>query len=145
MRTVGGVGRGVEGERIKAGEKTRREPGNVDLSEVHDPQPRHGHVLIADTASLMSAVDCHRDQDEVYWMLALGSGAAMGIPLLRIVGLVPECRRVRLQASGRRGSFFFFQAEDGIRGGHVTGVQTCALLLVGAAAEAAGSAATAGA
>src|SRR5690625_2734098 len=23
--------------------------------------------------------------------------------------------------------FFFFQAEDGIRGGHVTGVQTCAL------------------
>src|SRR5207253_1640618 len=25
------------------------------------------------------------------------------------------------------GSFFFFQAEDGIRDGHVTGVQTCAL------------------
>src|SRR5690606_40433525 len=25
------------------------------------------------------------------------------------------------------GSFFFFQAEDGIRGFHVTGVQTCAL------------------
>src|SRR5207253_6285305 len=24
-------------------------------------------------------------------------------------------------------SVFFFQAEDGIRGGHVTGVQTCAL------------------
>src|SRR5439155_18457963 len=24
-------------------------------------------------------------------------------------------------------SYFFFQAEDGIRGGHVTGVQTCAL------------------
>src|SRR5215475_15083730 len=24
-------------------------------------------------------------------------------------------------------SFFFFQAEDGIRGFHVTGVQTCAL------------------
>src|SRR5439155_12805574 len=24
-------------------------------------------------------------------------------------------------------TFFFFQAEDGIRGGHVTGVQTCAL------------------
>src|SRR5690625_4063496 len=23
--------------------------------------------------------------------------------------------------------FFFFQVEDGIRGGHVTGVQTCAL------------------
>src|SRR6266508_5649793 len=25
------------------------------------------------------------------------------------------------------GSFFFFQAENGIRDGHVTGVQTCAL------------------
>src|SRR5215510_4068656 len=25
------------------------------------------------------------------------------------------------------GFFFFFQAEDGIRSGHVTGVQTCAL------------------
>src|SRR5690625_6485590 len=25
------------------------------------------------------------------------------------------------------GLFFFFQAEDGIRAGHVTGVQTCAL------------------
>src|SRR5215510_12340768 len=25
------------------------------------------------------------------------------------------------------GVFFFFQAEDGIRDGHVTGVQTCAL------------------
>src|SRR5437660_9739405 len=27
----------------------------------------------------------------------------------------------------RRYCFFFFQAEDGIRDGHVTGVQTCAL------------------
>src|SRR5215208_6192020 len=26
-----------------------------------------------------------------------------------------------------QGNFFFFQAEDGIRDGHVTGVQTCAL------------------
>src|SRR5439155_10106145 len=26
---------------------------------------------------------------------------------------------------------FFFQAEDGIRGGHVTGVQTCALPIYG--------------
>src|SRR5439155_13682769 len=26
-----------------------------------------------------------------------------------------------------RSSYFFFQAEDGIRDGHVTGVQTCAL------------------
>src|SRR6266702_4975255 len=28
---------------------------------------------------------------------------------------------------GRFRFFFFFQAEDGIRDGHVTGVQTCAL------------------
>src|SRR5439155_14209964 len=32
--------------------------------------------------------------------------------------------------------FFFFQAEDGIRDGHVTGVQTCALpILAGAIAS----------
>src|SRR5690625_7531264 len=29
--------------------------------------------------------------------------------------------------------FFFFQAEDGIRDGHVTGVQTCALPILGQA------------
>src|SRR6266702_4949772 len=29
------------------------------------------------------------------------------------------------------GFFFFFQAEDGIRDGHVTGVQTCALPICG--------------
>src|SRR5690625_7593204 len=29
--------------------------------------------------------------------------------------------------SSKRGAYFFFQAEDGIRAGHVTGVQTCAL------------------
>src|SRR5437870_8616999 len=29
--------------------------------------------------------------------------------------------------SSRPRCCFFFQAEDGIRGGHVTGVQTCAL------------------
>src|SRR5437870_9796627 len=29
---------------------------------------------------------------------------------------------------------FFFQAEDGIRGGHVTGVQTCALPIFGGGA-----------
>src|SRR5690606_41073479 len=33
---------------------------------------------------------------------------------------------VRLHAS-RSSTFFFFQAEDGIRDFHVTGVQTCAL------------------
>src|SRR5690625_6507392 len=31
--------------------------------------------------------------------------------------------------------FFFFQAEDGIRDGHVTGVQTCALPISGRAAD----------
>src|SRR5690625_778132 len=32
--------------------------------------------------------------------------------------------------------FFFFQAEDGIRDGHVTGVQTCALPILPAVIEA---------
>src|SRR6266702_7737718 len=31
--------------------------------------------------------------------------------------------------------FFFFQAEDGIRDGHVTGVQTCALPIFGRLGE----------
>src|SRR5690348_17445370 len=31
--------------------------------------------------------------------------------------------------------FFFFQAEDGIRDGRVTGVQTCALPILGVAAR----------
>src|SRR5690625_5345811 len=35
--------------------------------------------------------------------------------------------RIALSLSGLGKSFFFFQAEDGIRDGHVTGVQTCAL------------------
>src|SRR5256885_12120138 len=38
----------------------------------------------------------------------------------------------------RRGWFFFFQAEDGIRDYKVTGVQTCALPIFGQAAQAAG-------
>src|SRR5207253_8612052 len=40
------------------------------------------------------------------------------------------CRRRTGESAGlvtRRFGFFFFQAEDGIRDGHVTGVQTCAL------------------
>src|SRR5207253_6829722 len=32
-----------------------------------------------------------------------------------------------VRGRGARGWSFFFQAEDGIRDGHVTGVQTCAL------------------
>src|SRR5437870_11003823 len=39
--------------------------------------------------------------------------------------------------------FFFFQAEDGIRDGHVTGVQTCALpILLGEEREISGEAAS---
>src|SRR5215208_2939410 len=34
----------------------------------------------------------------------------------------PKCRLRR-----QTGKHFFFQAEDGIRDGHVTGVQTCAI------------------
>src|SRR5215510_11212687 len=36
--------------------------------------------------------------------------------------------------SGLSPVFFFFQAEDGIRDGHVTGVQTCALPISGSEA-----------
>src|SRR5215510_10436248 len=38
----------------------------------------------------------------------------------------PNASQIRHPILFRR-SFFFFQAEDGIRDGHVTGVQTCAL------------------
>src|SRR5207253_7824847 len=38
----------------------------------------------------------------------------------------PRARRRRC-AFGTILTYFFFQAEDGIRDGHVTGVQTCAL------------------
>src|SRR5207253_6167878 len=34
--------------------------------------------------------------------------------------------------------FFFFQAEDGIRDGHVTGVQTCALPILSSSLSSAG-------
>src|SRR5439155_12711495 len=34
---------------------------------------------------------------------------------------------ISMYCAGVRSFFFFFQAEDGIRDGHVTGVQTCAL------------------
>src|SRR5437870_7365620 len=38
-----------------------------------------------------------------------------------------EAKHWGLRNSRNATSFFFFQAEDGIRDGHVTGVQTCAL------------------
>src|SRR5436190_16641833 len=46
-----------------------------------------------------------------------GNGAGKTTTLRTILGLVRP----------RRGSVFFFQAEDGIRDHCVTGVQTCAL------------------
>src|SRR5437870_4646367 len=46
-----------------------------------------------------------------------------GPRLTRSFMFVPWSMRIRIV--GR--CFFFFQAEDGIRDGHVTGVQTCAL------------------
>src|SRR6266581_207662 len=42
-----------------------------------------------------------------------------------VVGV--DVHPVRVGAGVAGGSFFFFQAEDGIRDGRVTGVQTCAL------------------
>src|SRR5439155_19161446 len=33
----------------------------------------------------------------------------------------------KIRRGGSKYHYFFFQAEDGIRDGHVTGVQTCAL------------------
>src|SRR5439155_11079150 len=38
---------------------------------------------------------------------------------------------IRLIITSSLSLFFFFQAEDGIRDGHVTGVQTCALPISG--------------
>src|SRR5690554_7754507 len=37
------------------------------------------------------------------------------------------CTPTLVNGESRRGHFFFFQAEDGIRDADVTGVQTCAL------------------
>src|SRR5437870_1946144 len=42
-------------------------------------------------------------------------------------GVATASGKVRDANSVGGDSFFFFQAEDGIRDGHVTGVQTCAL------------------
>src|SRR5439155_13084100 len=41
---------------------------------------------------------------------------------------------LRQQDGVPKSGIFFFQAEDGIRDGHVTGVQTCALPICAAAA-----------
>src|SRR5439155_8294257 len=38
-----------------------------------------------------------------------------------------EYEMIGVTETGRSDNDFFFQAEDGIRDGHVTGVQTCAL------------------
>src|SRR5690606_40679192 len=42
--------------------------------------------------------------------------------------VAPGCSNVSVRSAFRQSGFsFFFQAEDGIRDFHVTGVQTCAL------------------
>src|SRR5207253_4061688 len=46
-----------------------------------------------------------------------------------VTGRLPPPASDRAPARRRA---FFFQAEDGIRGGHVTGVQTCALPILNA-------------
>src|SRR5439155_3559129 len=50
------------------------------------------------------------------------------LPSVRLIFLPPS-DNVTLRVNGESNSFrvFFFQAEDGIQAGHVTGVQTCAL------------------
>src|SRR5437870_11029482 len=48
---------------------------------------------------------------------------------------VPRTRKVVLRYLGL---YVFFQAEDGIRDGHVTGVQTCALPILAVASRWAG-------
>src|SRR5437870_11269503 len=44
-----------------------------------------------------------------------------------VVAVMSSGRGVSISRRGDSESLFFFQAEDGIRDGHVTGVQTCAL------------------
>src|SRR5437660_1020340 len=70
------------------------------------------------------------------WLCGVPSGS-LSLRLDRSVaspGMVPwASRTIFAGAAGASASastsamFFFFQAEDGIRDGHVTGVQTCAL------------------
>src|SRR5215510_8743125 len=54
--------------------------------------------------------------------------AARATPRTRAPGRRPRAQSRMLFMLGPTATlFFFFQAEDGIRDGHVTGVQTCAL------------------
>src|SRR5437016_10743563 len=50
-------------------------------------------------------------------------------------GAAPFPRGIRRPRHGRPRSVFFFQAEDGIRDWSVTGVQTCALPILGPGGE----------
>src|SRR6266481_5929589 len=53
----------------------------------------------------------------------------------------PDLRSPRVpynHATSRNRPVFFFQAEDGIRGGTVTGVQTCALPILAEASQRSG-------
>src|SRR5579884_1746716 len=46
---------------------------------------------------------------------------------INMSGVTPGNGRIFFPQTALAIRFFFFQAEDGIRGGHVTEVQTCAL------------------
>src|SRR6266508_5643815 len=60
--------------------------------------------------------------------MRLDVGQALAIePMVNEGGAENEVREDCWTVVTRDGSLFFFQAEDGIRAAHVTGVQTCAL------------------
>ena len=88
----------------------------------------------AGTMAMLSCVEFH----EGWKVLDLGCGyGAVGITAARftdpadvyMVDIDPEAVSLSRANAARNGveNFFFFQAEDGIRDGRVTGVQTCAL------------------
>src|SRR6266508_1623516 len=62
----------------------------------------------------------------------------MGVNNGEVVGVI-ALRPVEGMVTG---DVFFFQAEDGIRAGHVTGVQTCALPILSDGAICSGSSVT---
>ena len=64
MRALDGIVREVEGEKMKAVVKTRPGPGNVELREVPEPEPRAGQVRIAVAAAGICGTDVHIYREE---------------------------------------------------------------------------------